>query len=163
MLILGAVLFSTHAQADVLDQARHPVKGCVKILNNNAFVDTVFIGHLTGLSDELYLVEQGKCLKTGYGSDTTEIFLVDRTYLYQQGMATLESKALLKDPIVLASAVAIEKPKRSVWNVDPLIEEEFEYTVTQKADKSLAVYLSKKTSVFNNNRTADVQLFSPPG
>ncbi len=162
LAITALLLTMTNGRCDVLDQARHPVKGCVKILNSNAFPDIVLVGHLTGLTDELYLVKQGECLATGYGSDTTAVFVVDRDFLYSRGINSLKTQSLLKDDAVLTTKVDIEQPKRSVWNVDPLVEEHIEYVVTQETDKSYVLYKSKKTLVYNNNRTDNVELFDTP-
>ncbi|MCZ7401932.1 MAG: hypothetical protein O8C61_06900 [Candidatus Methanoperedens sp.] len=180
--VLG-ILMINFASADVPPENSHPLNRCVKFVNLNNFSDVVLIGYYTGpmVKYEAYQIENDKCLDKGYKLNSLYIYWTTKEKFHSINLENLklDSKKVawsggddgngntvyydVYSPANLTLLLENIEPYGGYVNENnPLINETIEYSVAGYSDGKLVVYISKKTSEYNNGQSAKVETFEKP-
>lgn len=176
--VLG-ILMINFASADIIPENSHPLNRCVKFVNLNDFPDVVLIGYYTGPMIniyEAYQIENNKCLDKGYKFNSLSVFWTSKEKFSSLNLTDLkidpkkvsggDDKAAYRDGYSLADIILLLKDIEPyggyVNEKDPLVNEIIEYSVAGYSDGNLVVYISKKTSGYNNGKPEKVETFEKP-
>jgi len=179
--VLG-ILMINFASADVPPENSHPLSRCVKFVNLNDFSDVVLIGYYTGpMIDkyEAYQIENDKCLDKGYKFNSLYIYWTSKEKFHSLNLKDLKldskkvsggddgkGNQLYIDVYYPADLILlledIEPYGGYVNENNPLINETIEYSVAGYSDGKLVVYISKRTSEYNNGQSDKVETFEKP-
>jgi len=176
------ILMINFASADVPPENSHPLSRCVKFVNLNDFSDVVLIGYYTGpMIDkyEAYQIENDKCLDKGYKFNSLYIYWTSKEKFYSLNLKDLKSDSkkvaggddgkgnqlynVVYYPADLILLLEDIEPYGGYVNENnPQINETIEYSVAGYSDGKLVVYISKKTSEYNNGQSDKVETFEKP-
>jgi len=177
------ILMINFASADVPPENSHPLSRCVKFVNLNNFSDVVLIGYYTGptIGWGAYQIENDKCLDKGYKFNTLYIYWTTKEKFHSINLVDLK---LVSKKVALNGAnddkgnqayIDVYSPADLILlleNIEPyggyvnennpLINETIEYSIAGYSDGKLVVYISKRTSEYNNGQSAKVETFEKP-
>ncbi|MBA1341687.1 MAG: hypothetical protein C5S40_06045 [ANME-2 cluster archaeon] len=177
--LMFVLLIFPFVNADVIPENSHPLTKCIRIVNLDEFPDVYLIGYITGPmveGHETYIVENDKCLTIGYKFNNLKILAANKTYIDSVGLTNLKVKKVeipgectggcyteeLSDENVLMSDVKIYPYGGYVYEDNPLIKEEIEYSIAGFADNKLILYSSKQTSEYNDGTPKKTEIFEKP-
>ena len=162
-ILVILLVFAPFVNADIApEEGWHELNRCVKIVNLEDFPDITLIGYITGpMIDgyEVYVVESGECLTTTYKFDELRIYAVETDYLNSVGLEEID---FASDPNVMAYGEVIDVYGDYISDDDPLIEEEIEYAIAGFVDNGLVLYMSARTSRYNDGTPDVVEDFVGP-
>lgn len=183
ILIIAVLVILTinFASADSPPENSHPLNRCVKFVNLNDFSDVVLIGYYTGptIGYQAYQIENDKCLDKGYKFNSFYIYWTDWTGKEKFSLKDLkfETKKVaggddgkgnqLYNVVYFPANLIlllddIDPYGGYVDETNPLINETIEYSVAGYSDGKLVVYISKRTSEYNNGQSNKVETFEKP-
>ena len=146
-------LLTTSARADIIPENAHFLNRCVKFVNLDKFPDIVLIGKIkpvtTGVSASTYQIQNGECLHKDYKFNNFEIYWNTK----EQGLVTEYSKLLNSDINIQGGYVS---------NTDPKIKEDIEYSIAGMNKAVPEIFMSKKTTEYNNGAATKVEIFDNP-
>lgn len=152
-LLIIIVLFPSEVSADVIAPNTHQVSRSVKFVNLEEFPDIVLIGYETGVQNysNTFQIQNNVPLHLGYYHNQLSIYW------------NTKDKSSSIDRLDLNNFIAKIYPD-SEWrnNSDPLVKEDVQYSIAGFSDKKLVIYISERTSEYNNGSPAKTETFSSP-
>lgn len=150
--IVFAFLSSSTALADVIPLDSHSLDRCIKFVNLNEFPNVILIGYYTGpmvKEYESYQIKNNKCLTKGYKFNSLSI------YWNTKDMPNFidSNNLLLKN---------VEPYGEYVYQDNPLIKEDIEYSIAGFSGGKLIIYKSKQTSEYNDGTPKKIEIFINP-
>lgn len=156
VLFLSGFILSV-AKADVIMPNTHAVERCAKIVNINQYSDIVLVSYITGPTISTYQASQiqgNTCLNKGYKFNNFGIYWTTTEKFKTLDLANLN----LSDINMLSSEV--EPYGGTVDDVNPLIKETIEYSITKNTNGTFVLNKTKVISEFNNGASAKIETFS---
>jgi hypothetical protein len=188
---LGLLLFcilgiSRIASADLIPPNSHYLDRCVTISNLDQFPDITLIGFITpimgGDKYQAYIVENNKCLTKGYKFNGFSIYWIQKI---QFSAIDLNDLKLNNQKVVSSSArdnsgnpisydvytpadltlvtQKIDPGSGYVSDSNPATKENIEYSIAGVDGTNLTLYMSKKTTQYNNGNPQKIETFNSSG
>jgi hypothetical protein len=154
IFLICIFLLPSVVSADAIAPNTHQVNRSVKFVNLDEFPAIVLIGYETGPQNykKTYQIQNNIILsRLSYHNNQLSIWW------------STKDKSISVDQLNINNFIVNIYPDYQwINNNDPLVKEDIQYSVAGFSDRKLLIYISKRTSEYNNGDSPKIETFNSP-
>ena len=163
LLVALVLLLCKTSYCDIIPGNTHLVDKCVKITNIDDFNEISLLGYVlyVGVNHEsTYLISSAECLTKGYKFNKLEIFAIDKKFIENQDIQTID---LPNEKNAFISNFQIDPYAGYYDNSNPISAIEQYYKIMGFTDNTIVLHKWKEVIKFNNGSPYSTTTFKFEG